>query len=81
MRTRKKANRLKVLRAERDVTQMDLAIEAGLSASRYWQIENGYTRATSKELARLARALRVAVEDLGLNTPAPSSTQSSGQAS
>lgn len=33
--------RLKVLRAERDVTQSKVARLAGLSPARYWQIENG----------------------------------------
>jgi transcriptional regulator with XRE-family HTH domain len=66
MKVRKQANRLRVLRAEREVTQMDLALKAGLSQSRYWRIENGYEQPTTTERAKLAKALRVEdVEELG----------------
>lgn len=38
---RETAIRLRVLRAEHDITQSKLARKAGLNATRYWQIENG----------------------------------------
>jgi transcriptional regulator with XRE-family HTH domain len=52
-------NRLRVLRAERRMSQMDTAEQAGLSMSRYWRIENGYVEPTSPERAALASALTV----------------------
>lgn len=61
---RKFRNRLRVLRAEREITQMDLALKAGFSRDRYWRIENGYETPTDRERARLARALGVQVDDL-----------------
>lgn len=66
MKVRKQANRLRVLRAERGVTQIDLALKAGLSLSRYWRIENGYEQPTDTERARLAKALRVDDVALGV---------------
>jgi transcriptional regulator with XRE-family HTH domain len=66
MKVGKQRNRLKVLRAERAVTQMDLALAAGLSRDRYWRIENGYDYPTDRERARLAKALRVTPADLGI---------------
>ena len=62
---RKLRNRLKVLRAEQQITQMDLAIKAGLSRDRYWRIENGYEQPALDERVKLARALRVDESDLG----------------
>lgn len=52
-------NRLRVLRAEKRLTQLDTAARAKVSIARYWKIENGYTEPTSSERAALARALRV----------------------
>lgn len=70
MKHRKQRNRLRVLRAECDVSQMDLAIKVGISQSRYWRIESGYESPTDTERARLAKALRVTVDDLGFNAQA-----------
>jgi transcriptional regulator with XRE-family HTH domain len=67
MKVRKYGNRLRVLRAEVDVTQMDLAIKAGISLSRYWRIESGYEQPTDAERARLAKALRVERSALGFD--------------
>lgn len=61
----KPTNRLRVLRAERDVTQMDLALKAGMGLTRYWKIETGYIEPSETERARLAKALRVDESDLG----------------
>lgn len=66
---RKLPNRLKVVRAERSITQMDLALKAGLSRDRYWRIENGYEFPATAELSRLAKALKVTVPDLGFTVP------------
>lgn len=64
---RKTRNRLKVLRAERAITQMDLALKAGLSRDRYWRIENGYEHPTDAEQARLSKALKADLSDLGFS--------------
>lgn len=58
-------NRLKVLRAERNVSQVDTAQKAGLEPNRYWRIEKGYRQPTSEELASIAAALGVAPTELG----------------
>jgi transcriptional regulator with XRE-family HTH domain len=57
--------RLKVLRAERDVTQHDVARKAGLSRSRYAQIEVG-EGSVPREAERdaVAAALGVRVSDI-----------------
>jgi len=52
-------NRLRVIRAERGITQVDLALKAGLSPARYWKIENAVPpEANADERSALARALR-----------------------
>lgn len=59
--------RLRVLRMERGLTQLVVAQRLGISQGKYWQIENGYTTATPKELDQLARMLRVPADELGLS--------------
>lgn len=54
-----KTNRLKVLRAERDITQWSIALAAGIERSRYWTIEKGYVTPRETERAALAAALGV----------------------
>lgn len=64
--------RLKVLRAMREVTQLQVAKAAGLSASRYWQIENGFGSIPSPdEQAAVAAALAVSAAEIEwpLNEP------------
>lgn len=62
----KPRNRLRVLRAERGMSQADLALKAGLTPSRYWKIENDVPPGpTDDERARLARALRIQSGSLG----------------
>lgn len=57
--------RLKVLRADRDVTQTKLARAAGLSPARYWQIENGEgSEPSPDEKNAVAAALSVKVSDI-----------------
>lgn len=62
---KKSARRLKVWRADRDVTQRQLALRAGLSPSRYWQIESGEGSVPSAdEKSAVAAALDVKVSDI-----------------
>ena len=50
------SNRLRVLRAEKRVTQMNVAKRVlGISNFRYWQIEHGYLYPRVREIRRLAR--------------------------
>lgn len=56
--------RLRVLRAERGLSQRDTALKAKLALDRYWRIENGYASARPEERDRLARVFEVAVTDV-----------------
>lgn len=60
----KNSNRLKVLRAEKRLSQLDTAIKAGIKEYRYWRIENGYEVPTPAERAALAKVFRVADADV-----------------
>ncbi len=57
-------NRLKVLRAERDWTQSDLAEEVGVSRKTINTIERGVYAPSAILALRLARVFGVAVEDV-----------------
>ncbi len=57
-------NRLRVLRAERRLSQMDAADKARMGVNRYWRIENGYADATADERAALARVFGVLESDV-----------------
>ena len=48
---------LRVARAEKDISQIDLAIRAGVSQRKVWALEHGYREATPEEQEALARAL------------------------
>jgi transcriptional regulator with XRE-family HTH domain len=62
---KKGARVLRVWRAERDITQTKLARRAGLSAARYWQIENGEgSEPKPDEKSRVAAVLGVQVSDI-----------------
>jgi transcriptional regulator with XRE-family HTH domain len=50
--------RLRILRTEREITQRETAISAGLPHYRYMEIENGYRIPTPTELRRIARTLK-----------------------
>lgn len=63
-RGRVSANRLRVWRAERHVTQLALADTTGLPQSRISLIENRYVEANSDERNQLAAALGVEVDDV-----------------
>lgn len=52
-------NRLRVLRAEKEISQLDLALRVGISQSKLSLIENDYTEPTAGERASLATALGV----------------------
>lgn len=51
-------NNLRVRRAELRVSQLDVALAAGLTHTRLWRIENGYADPRPKEREALARALK-----------------------
>lgn len=57
-------NRLRVLRAEKGLSQLDTAIKANIKEYRYWRIENGYEVPTDDERSALARALGVETDAL-----------------
>ena len=51
-------NELHVWRAKRDrISQRDLAKAAGITADRYWRIENDHAEPTADEIAALAIVL------------------------
>lgn len=57
--------RLARLRAERELTQAELALRAGLEVSTIARLENGQSRNPhAQTLTRIARALGVEVDDL-----------------
>lgn len=57
-------NRLRLLRAERRLTQMLLWRKCGIAASRISLIENGVVEATHEERTAIAKALKVSVNDI-----------------
>lgn len=62
IRKRRVANRLRMVRAERRMTQFVLAQKSRIHTSRISHIENALVEPTSDEKARLARALKTDVE-------------------
>lgn len=60
-------NRLRVLRAERRLFQLDAALSAGIGATRYWKIENDYTQPTDVERDALVRVFEVSLDQIFLN--------------
>lgn len=52
--------RLRVLRAERDLSQMETAAQAQIALNRYWRIENGYAEPTEDEQDALAKVFGLA---------------------
>lgn len=52
-------NTLRVRRAERSLSQIELARTAGIERNRYWTIEKGYSAPRPEERAALASALGV----------------------
>lgn len=60
----KTPNRLRVFRAEYDLTQWDAAQAIGCTQSHYWAIENGRTVPTDEEKARIAKLFRSTIADV-----------------
>lgn len=55
---------LRVLRADRGLSQLDLGSKANIKEYRYWRIENGYIAPTPEEVAALAQALKCSPSDI-----------------
>lgn len=68
IRKRRVPNRLRVVRAERHITQFALAYKSRVSPSRISMFENGHLEPTSDEKDRLARALKT---DVAIVFPVP----------
>lgn len=64
MSTKRDPNRLRVLRAERRMTQLTLARKARINVTRISFIENSLVEPTDVEQKRLARALKADVQDV-----------------
>jgi transcriptional regulator with XRE-family HTH domain len=60
--------RLRVLRAGRNISQLDTALKVGIAERRYWEIENGYRTPTDDEIVALAKVLKCEPTDI---VPAP----------
>lgn len=61
----RKSNRLKVLRAERSLSQIELARRAHIPETRYWRIESGYDEPSEDDRRAIAKVLRVDESQLG----------------
>ena len=59
-----KRKRLKILRIERDWTQMDVSERTKIPYQRYGRIENGYSDPSPDDRAALARLFQSPVADL-----------------
>lgn len=59
MKQRLSRQRLRVLRAERELSQEAVAARAGLKPSRYWYLESANGVATDDEVKAIARVFRV----------------------
>jgi len=57
-------NRLRVLRADKGLSQLDTSIKAKIKHYRYWRIENGYEIPSQEERTRLAKVLGVTTDNL-----------------
>lgn len=53
----KNKNRLRVVRADRDVSQVELAFKTGINQSKISLIENGYVEPSKEEREDIAAAL------------------------
>ena len=60
----RRRNRLRVLRADREITQLTLAQKAGVHVTRLSFIERDLTEANDDEKDSLARALKTTVNDV-----------------
>ena len=57
-------NRLKVIRADRDLTQEQLAEMVGVSRATIWAIETGKSIPNGYTMFQIAKALGVSVTDI-----------------
>ena len=57
-------NRLRVMRAEKRITQLRVALKAKMQPSRLSHIENGHVEPSETERKRLARALGASLQDV-----------------
>lgn len=57
-------NRLRVVRAEKRISQFRLRLETGINAAKISFIENDLVEATVDEKRTLAKALKVSVEEI-----------------
>ena len=57
-------NRLRIIRAEKRITQFDLRIKTGINQSKISLAENGYIELRDDEKERIAKALNCAVADI-----------------
>ena len=69
----KKRHRLRVLRAEHQLSQMAVASKMRVGTHRYWQIENGYAEPTAEERAAIAKVFKLAEVDVFPDTEARAS--------
>lgn len=60
-------NRLKVIRAERSMTQADLAKETGISRTTLSEIENGTSNPSARTVLKLAKTLNLPMEEIFLD--------------
>jgi transcriptional regulator with XRE-family HTH domain len=58
------SNRLRVVRAERRITQLRTALAAGIHPTRLWKIENDIVTPTEDERAAIAGVLSVNQYDI-----------------
>lgn len=62
--TKKVAKKLKSLRLERNLTQVDLANKADISSNYYAKIERGEIRPSVDMYERIAKVLKVTASDI-----------------
>lgn len=74
--SRSTARSLRVLRAERELTQKLIAVRAGLTQTRYWQIEHGEGAPLRKdERTAIARILEIAPHEIAWPAMKPTPLQ------
>jgi transcriptional regulator with XRE-family HTH domain len=55
---------LKAFRATAGLSQMAVAERVGMTERHYWRIENGYDEPTASERTKLAKLLKVTINEL-----------------
>lgn len=74
-------NRLRVVRAEKRISQFRLRLETGINATKISFIENDLAEATPDEKKTLAKALGVSVAEIFGDGEAPVISKSNGEGS